>query len=63
MYMATEIANLYAQVKDYYSAIKTAKLIPSDVYQAQSLVAIALKYAELPEAIAQETFDILETLI
>lgn len=61
--MATVIANLYAQMGDYYSAINTVKLIPTDIYQAETLTAIALTYTQSPQAINPATFEVLESLI
>ena len=63
LYMLPEIANLYAQMGDYYSALNTVKLIPTDIYQAQTLTAIALTYAKSPQEINSETFEVLESLI
>ena len=39
------------------------KLIPTDVYQAQTLVEIALQYAESPQPIDPATFNMLKALI
>ncbi len=61
--MATVIANFYAQTGDYYSAINSVKLIPTDVDQAQTLTAIALTYTQSPQAIDPATFEVLESLI
>jgi tetratricopeptide (TPR) repeat protein len=61
LYLSEEIALMYAQIKDYYSAIKTVKLLLSDLGQSTTLVKIALKYAEFPQPIQPATLEMIET--
>ncbi|MEO0836930.1 MAG: hypothetical protein AAFY16_13360 [Cyanobacteria bacterium J06642_3] len=57
------IADSYAKMGDYSSAIAAVKLIPKDIYQAQTLKAIALKHARSPQEIDQATWQVLNSLI
>ncbi len=45
------------------SLINTVKLIPTDIYPAETLTAIALTYIQSPQAISPATFEVLESLI
>jgi tetratricopeptide (TPR) repeat protein len=60
---AMSVASNYGEMGDYHLAIKSIKLIPRNAYQARTLAAIALKYAESPQPLQPDTLQMIETWI